>query len=408
MKNSIFFSFFVIVLLVSCKQAQEEPRQIETTTFTEIHLPEMENSSLPYLFSDGKDLLLSFVSVKDSLATLYYSNLAVDSWSTPEAITSDSDWFVNWADYPQIAKNDDNFIAHILQKSGEATYAYDVMVTQKQEGGAWATPFKIHSDSTKTEHGFVSYTPFGESQFLVSWLDGRNTSGGHHDHEDGEMTLRAAIVNPDGSLENEFLLDDSVCDCCQTSSAMTANGPVVVYRDRSETEMRDISIVRFDGKNWTKPVTVHNDNWEIAGCPVNGPRVAAVENTIAVAWFTAAGGESKVNIAFSNNNGEQFDNPIRVYSGNPLGRVDVVKIDKNSALVSWVEEIEGEIFVKFRKADFNGELGEVMTLTTTAATRASGFPQIAVLNGNVYFAWTALNDGNLSVKTKYISQEIFK
>lgn len=395
-------------MLFSCKQTQEEPRQIVTTTFTEIHLPEMENSSLPYLFSDGKDLLLSFVSMKDSLATLYHSKLADESWSTPQAITSGTDWFVNWADYPQIAKNGKNYIAHILQKSGEATYAYDVMVTQKQEGGAWSTPFKIHSDTTKTEHGFVSYTPFGESQFLVSWLDGRNTSGGHHDHGGGEMTLRAAIVNPDGSLENEFLLDESVCDCCQTSSAMTANGPVVVYRDRSETEMRDISIVRFDGENWTKPFTVHNDNWEIAGCPVNGPRVDAFENTVVVAWFTAAKGESKVNIAFSNNNGEQFDNPIRVDSGNPLGRVDVVMIDKNNALVSWVEEIEGEIFVKFRKADFKGGLGEVMTLTTTAANRASGFPQIAVLNENLYFAWTALNDGKLSVKTKYISQESFK
>src|SRR5690606_34451461 len=126
----------------------------------------------------------------------------------------------------------------------------------------------------------------------VSWLDGRNTSGGHHDHQGGEMTLRAAIVNPDGSLENEFLLDESVCDCCQTSSAMTSNGPVVVYRDRTETEMRDISIVRFDGENWTKPVTIHNDSWEIAGCPVNWPRVAAVENTVAVAWFTAPEGES--------------------------------------------------------------------------------------------------------------------
>ncbi len=408
MKNLIFFSFFALVLLVSCKQKQDEPQQIETTTFTEIHLPEMENSSLPYLFSDGKDLLLSFVSEKDSLSTLYYSKLIDGSWSTPEAITSGTNWFVNWADYPQIAKNGENYIAHILQKSDTATYAYDVMVTQKHEGGEWSTPFKIHSDTTKTEHGFVSYTPFGESKFLVSWLDGRNTSGGHHDHEGGEMTLRAAIVNPDGSLENEFLLDESVCDCCQTSSAMTANGPVVVYRDRSETEMRDISIVRFDGENWTKSVTVHNDNWEIAGCPVNGPRVDAVENTVAVAWFTAARGESKVNLAFSNNNGEQFDNPIRVDSGNPLGRVDVVMIDKNSALVSWVEEIEGEIFVKFRRAQFNSELGEVMTLTTTAATRASGFPQITVLNENVYFAWTALNDGKLSVKTKYISQESFQ
>tara|TARA_R110000850_G_scaffold241496_1_gene366108 strand:+ start:27819 stop:29045 length:1227 start_codon:yes stop_codon:yes gene_type:complete len=398
-------AILLFVLFLSCKQAPEKSIEKEAPIFTEIQLPDMENSSLPYLFSDGKDLLLSFVSEKDSLATLYYSKLSEDSWSTPEAITSGSDWFVNWADYPQIAKNGKNYIAHILKKSDSATYAYDVMVTQKQEGGEWSTPFKIHTDTTKTEHGFVSYTPFGESHFLVSWLDGRNTSGGHHDHHGGEMTLRAAIVNPDGSLKNEFLLDESVCDCCQTSSAMTANGPVVVYRDRSEKEIRDISIVRYENEKWTAPKTIHNDNWEIAGCPVNGPRVDALGNTVAVAWFTAADGESKVNLAFSNNNGKQFDNPVQVDSGNPLGRVDVIMIDENNALVSWVEDIDEEIFIKFRRVSGDGSIGEVLTLTTTDAARASGFPQIAIHNGNVYFARTDLNENVRQVKTSSFSVE---
>lgn len=411
MKKLFPVLFFTISLLISCKQNKDQSQEIVAPTFTEIQLLDIENSSLPYLFSDGKDLLLSFVSEKDSLATLYYSKLVENTWLTPEAITSGTDWFVNWADYPQIAKNGNQYIAHILQKSDEATYAYDVMVTQKQEGDAWSTPFKIHSDTTKTEHGFVSYTPFGESQFLVSWLDGRNTSGGHHDHHDhhgGPMTLRAAIVNPDGSLENEFLLDQSVCDCCQTSSAMTANVPLVVYRDRSETEIRDISIVRFDGEKWTDPVAVHNDNWEIAGCPVNGPRVATFYKNVAVAWFTAAGLESKVNLAFSKNNGADFETPIRIDTENPLGRVDVEFIDSENALVCWIEYQGDETFIKFRKVNLNGQLGEIFTLANTSDSRASGFPQMAVLNGNVYFAWTAFEDERLLIKTKFINLENLK
>lgn len=388
----------------SCKQDKE----IATPILSEIEPrwlsgPEMENSSLPFLFSDGKDLLLSFVSEKDSLATLYYSKLIDDSWSTPEAITSGTDWFVNWADYPQIAKNGENYVAHILQKSDTVTFAYDVMITQKQEGGEWSTPFKIHSDTTKTEHGFVAYTPFGESQFVVNWLDGRNTSGGHHDNGGGAMTLRAALVNTDGSHENEFLLDERVCDCCQTSSAMTANGPVVVYRDRSEEEVRDISIVRFDDGKWTTPVSVHQDNWQIHGCPVNGPRVAAQGETVSVAWFTAANGESKVNIAFSENSGKFFNDPIRIDTGETFGRVDVVLVDKKTAVVCWMEDKEGETFIYYRKVSNNGTLGEVITLTSTDASRSSGFPQMEVFNGNVYFAWTALENEKLSNKTKFVN-----
>jgi len=403
MKKILFITIFMSVFFFSCKQDKEK----STPILSEIQSrwlsgPEMENSSLPFLFSDGKDLLLSFVSENDSLATLYYSKLIDNSWSTPEAITSGTDWFVNWADYPQIAKSGKNYIAHILQKSDEATFAYDVMVTQKQEGGEWSTPFKIHSDTTKTEHGFVSYTPFGESQFIVSWLDGRNTSGGHHNHHGGEMTLRAAIVNPDGSLENEFLLDESVCDCCQTSSAMTANGPVVVYRDRTETEIRDISIVRFDGDKWTHPASVHNDNWEIAGCPVNGPQVAALNDNVAIAWFTAADMESRVNLAFSKNSGADFETPIRIDTSEPIGRVDIAFIDTENVVVSWMEDEGDETFIKFRKVNLNGKLGEIFTLTNTSESRSSGFPQIEVFNGNVYFAWTAFEEETLLVKTKFI------
>lgn len=406
MNRIIFFS--IACLFFSCKKGQEKPQDKEVPIVTEIQSqwqsgPIMDNSSLPYLFLDGKELLLSFVSEKDSLSTLYYSKLIDGSWSTPEEIISGTDWFVNWADYPQIAKNGENYIAHILQKSDIATYAYDVMVTQKQEGGAWSSPFKIHSDTTKTEHGFVSYTPFGESQFLVSWLDGRNTSGGHHDHHGGAMTLRAAIVNPEGSLENEFLLDESVCDCCQTSSAMTSKGPVVVYRDRTETEIRDISIVRFDDEKWTEPLPVHNDNWEIAGCPVNGPRVAAFDENVAVAWFTAAGLESKVNLAFSLNNGKDFEEPIRIDTGNPLGRVDVAFINHQNAIVCWMEDEGDQTTVNFRKVNLKGQKEELFILTKTSDSRASGFPQMAVLNGNVYFAWTSFEDDTILIKTKFIA-----
>ena len=68
---------------------------------------------------------------------------------------------------------------------------------------------------------------------------------------------------------------------------MTAEGPVVVYRDRSEAEkeIRDISIVRLKGKKWSAPRPVFQDGWRLNGCPVNGPAVAAAGRRVAVAWF---------------------------------------------------------------------------------------------------------------------------
>ena len=50
------------------------------------------------------------------------------------------------------------------------------------------------------------------------------------------MTLRYASFDGEGNKIEESLLDDKVCDCCQTDAAMTSKGPIIVYRNRSDEE----------------------------------------------------------------------------------------------------------------------------------------------------------------------------
>jgi len=90
------------------------------------------------------------------------------------------------------------------------------------------------------------------------------------------MTLRFTTLDGEGHLGEEVLLDDRICDCCDTDAVLDAAGhPVIVYRDRSGTEVRDISMVRRTGDGWSAPAPVFEDGWTIAGCPVNGPAMAA-------------------------------------------------------------------------------------------------------------------------------------
>ena len=103
----------------------------------------------------------------------------------------------------------------------------------------------------KSEHGFVSMLPYNNDSFFVTWLDGRTLVGVPKENE--QMTLRAAFIDAEGEITNDILLDDKTCECCNTAATMTANGPIVAYRDRSDTEIRDISIVRFVNGNWTGP-----------------------------------------------------------------------------------------------------------------------------------------------------------
>src|SRR5262249_57943264 len=141
-------------------------------------------------------------------------------------------------------------------------------------------PFVQHCDSVKAEQGFGSMFAAKDGSLAAVWLDGREMkadTNDAHGNGHGNMPLRYVKIKRDGSLADEAALDTRVCECCQTSAAMTAEGPVVVYRDRSEgeKEIRDISIVRLKGEKWRAPGPVFQDGWQLNGCPVNGAAVVA-------------------------------------------------------------------------------------------------------------------------------------
>lgn len=390
------------LLLSSCQKNKE--KATENPALHSADSPAGSDASLPYLIKGGDDLLyMSWVEKRDSSwIDLKYSVLKGDVWQQPEIIASGNDWFVNWADYPMIAvDNQGNMIAHFLAKSSSGTYSYDVNVVFKPVGGQWSEPIVPHDDGTPTEHGFVTMLPKNDGTFLLSWLDGRNTGGGDHDSDGhgggGSMTIRTATLDMMGNLTQEAELDSRVCDCCQTGGAMTSSGPVIVYRDRSEEEMRDMSFVKFVGNDWSEPKMVNSDGWKIAGCPVNGPRIAAFENSAATAWFTAAEGIAKVKVAFMDDSGESFQEPIIVDDSVSVGRVDIVMINNQSAYVSWLD-LEGETpLIKFRKVSKDGAMIDPVIVSETNASRGSGFPQMEVIDGTLYFAWTNVDGKNTSI-----------
>jgi hypothetical protein len=220
------------------------------------------------------------------------------------------------------------------------------------------------------------------------WLDGRKFGTEGH-HASNEMMLVSTTVAPNGALGPEVRLDERTCDCCQNAAAVTANGPIVAYRNRSPDEIRDIYVTRRVKSAWTAGVAVHDDHWKIAACPVNGPQLAADGHRVALAWFTAANDTPRVNIAFSDNSGATFAEPIRVDGGNPAGRVDVVLLQGGGALVTWVERIGGDTAaVRARRVDRDGSTGPAITIATSSAARASGFPRMAATKTDVVFAWT--------------------
>jgi hypothetical protein len=208
------------------------------------------------------------------------------------------------------------------------------------------------------------------------------------------MTLRTAHIGQ--SPEPGEVLDDRVCECCSTAAAMTDDGPVVVFRDRSEQEIRDISIVRRQGDGWTSSARVAADDWRIEGCPVNGPAVAAVGRQVAVVWYTAGGSGPKVQVAFSEDAGATFGPPRVVDSGRPLGRVDLVFDPPGRAVVSWLEGADNRAEIRLRRMSAEGGGGEPIAVASTSPSRASGFPRLARIDEQLYLAWVDIEGAEAS------------
>lgn len=395
---------FLLTLLASLGTAP--------TGAMEVHIlssPAESQSSLSRLTTDPKGgVHLSWVQTREKESALYHSTLEDQQWSEPSRIASGNNWFVNWADFPFLSVNTLGKTAHWLQQSSDGTYDYDVVASfYNPISTEWRAGKVIHKDGISAEHGFVSMLPMEGSRTFITWLDGRNTKNGS-DHgvggtktgtEDGPggMTLRAGIFSQSGETEQEWELDGLTCDCCQTSSALASEGPVVVYRDRTVDEIRDIYITRWVKEAWTTPVPVYTDSWQIAGCPVNGPAVAAQEDHLAVAWFSANNDHPKVSLAISNDGGATFQAPVTIADGNTNGRVSIAILASGKIAVSWLQTNGPNADLEVSLLSPTGQILESGTVAQTKSSRRSGFPVLVAQGESIYITWTDITDSNVKV-----------
>ncbi len=380
--------------------------------------PAVAGSMAPHLAAAGSDIAMTWIEPGEGDHLVRFSRLGDDIvWTAPATVARGTDFFVNWADFPSVQRASSGFlIAHWLKKSGAGTYAYDVHLAKSEDDGAtWIPLGTVHDDRTQTEHGFVSQVAEGDG-VRVFWLDGRNmesshppAAGGHG----GSMSLRTALVGE--RIGAGEVLDEMTCECCQTDAAMTPSGAIVVYRDRTEGEIRDISFIRRDGDGWTRPAPVHSDGWVVPGCPVNGPAVAAggpEGRHVAVAWFTASENRPRVQAAFSVDAGVRFEAPVVIDAEGPVGRVDVEMDDAGDAIVSWLGGVDASnaavrlIHVPRPNAgppaNPGGPAGSTpLTIALTGGSRASGYPRMARSGGDLIVAWTDTS-GTSAVRTAAI------
>ncbi len=343
---------------------------------------------------DGTPILSWLEPASDGVA-LRYARFTGGAFGTPQRVMSGRDLFVNWADMPSVQPvTADVWAAHWLKLAEGSAGAYHVATAVSGDGGrTWNAPVQLNDDATAAEHGFVELFAWNDA-IGAFWLDGRQLAEWSFDEPDKLLgtSLRVARLDRSGAVVAREIVDELVCDCCQPDLAMTASGPVVAYRDRHPSEIRDIVVRRHADGAWGDAVAVAVDGWHIEGCPVNGPAIAAAGDTVAVAWFTAAGNDPRVRIARSNDGARTFAPAVDLDGAGSFGQVGLLLEHDGRALVTWWRRAAGGgLDLAARTVGADGALGELRVLAHSMEAQPVDVPQIIATGDDALVAWTTLD-----------------
>lgn len=368
-------TLMLLAAMVACAAPKEIPN------------PARPGSGQPFLAigPDGKVYLSWVEPLAAGRSRMPFAVLEDAGWRLLGTVSEGPNWFVNWADYPTLLPLTGGvFAAHWLEKRSSSKYSYGIKLALSLAGGSsWKTVFAPEVEQEGQYTGFVSLSALPKG--LGAAYLGPAPDGGEH-----EKALRFVRFAPDGGVLSDEVIDPDVCTCCQTSTALTENGPIVAYRDHESGEIRDISVVVLKDGRWSRPRPVHRDGWRINACPVNGPALAASANRVAVAWYSGADEKPRVFVAFSGDAGVSFTKPAVLDSGTPLGRVGLVLLADGGAVVSWITKTSagvGDLMIRRVSAD--SRLGATHRVSAVDTARRTGFPKMVLYDGRLILAWTA-------------------
>ena len=388
-------SAFLILSTACTRTAPPRPAADWTLHLESGGSPAGDGTAQPQLTASADGVILSWLENASSQTALRFSERTAAGWSEPRLVAFGDDFFTNYADVPSVVRlADRTLVAHWLQMQSASGSGYDLRLARStDEGRSWSAPFSPHHDGTRTQHGFASLFDTGNGLGVI-WLDGRamKPGVGPVDEGVGDMALRGAHFDRAWKQQGEAAVDPRVCECCPTAAAVTSDGPILAYRNRSPEEVRDIYVSRFTGDAWTVPAPVHGDGWKIDGCPVNGPSISAYARMVAVAWFTAPKDEGHAFVAFSQDAGRTFTAPVQIDEAGSLGRVDVEQLEDGSAVVGWIELAGRAAVYKVRRVERNGQRSPAMAITDLGDRRNSGYPRLARRGSELIFAWTGTGD----------------
>lgn len=266
-------------------------------------------------------------------------------------------------------KNNAVFIVWTARAGSAEQRGNDLFLSVSRDSGkSFVPPVKINDDKTPSDKGMHSLAVDKNGNVFVAWLDERYLQNqtaqtqnqflpdnfqyekAHHDKdhktkpaEHGEANREVYFsVSKDGGKTfsaNKKLAGDA-CPCCKTSLAVAPDGRIYAgWRQVLPDEFRHIAVASSidGGENFSAPVIVSDDKWQIKGCPVSGAALnVGANNALGVFWFSAGEADKTgVYSSESNDGGKTFAPRKLISAGGAFGTPVLLANEAESFKFVW-------------------------------------------------------------------------
>ena len=237
---------------------------------------------------------------------------------------------------------------------GEKDTKTEIRIARSIDGGAtFGRSARVSKGEVDGDRGWHAVTLDGRGTPHVMWLDHRamaaRPKSDAHDHHAMDMSQFSSLYYASGGESSEREITKGVCYCCKTALTTAGDGTIYsAWRQVYPGNIRDIAftVSRNGGRTFSAPIRISEDNWQLAGCPDDGPAMAGTgDGTIHLVWPTVIGGPSTPEGALfysSSKDGRTFTPRLRVPTlGSPKPSHPQIVVTANGLIVAWDEVVSG-------------------------------------------------------------------
>jgi len=375
-RNALIISALSLIL-INCASTAKEAQNKQPQLYQSHSFPSIDKARTPRLSSLSNGMLLSWVDISSPVKKLKFSRFIDNQWSKPQIVQQGTNWFINYADYASItALDDSHYVASWLEHTGRRWIDYRFLVSQSFDAGkSWSKPSSPIANNIKGQNGFLSVQINGSNPLFV-WISSIGK----------DYAVQSASLNSKGEWLNLETVDTSSCSCCHTDMSRFGDQILMVYRDRTQDEIRDISLASLKNDQWKEQSIIENDGWKINGCPVNGPSITATESGYVIIWFSAANDIPAVKIKSFSVLAEEQTKTLG--DDKVSGRVDSAKVSESQVMMIWLSENK-KTTVNLQMIDLkNNNFSPEQSFPIENGV--IGFPSISVFQNRLYITYETL------------------